>query len=118
MRHQMAYRHARDDVGVAHAEVGQIFSDRGVEVELAGFDQPHRGGGDESLGVRADLEKGLLVDRERVAGAGDAEAGAEFAAVAVNADGDARDVELFHRVGDSFANLFEGCFGVHQCSPR
>jgi hypothetical protein len=110
----MTHRQARGDLGVAHPETGQVFSDRCVEFEHPRFDQAHRGGGDEGLGVRAYLEKCLLVNRQRIARAGDAEARAKLAPFAVNADGDARHAEPSHRFGHALANLLEDCFAVHR----
>jgi hypothetical protein len=60
----------RGDFEVAHREIRQVLSDRSVEVERPRFDQAHRGRRDEGFGVRADLEKRLLVNRQRIARAG------------------------------------------------
>ncbi len=50
-------------LGVGHAKPGQVALDRGVQLDLAGFDQLHHRQGGEGLGERADKEGRLGAGR-------------------------------------------------------
>ena len=59
---------------ILHLKIWEVVADGFIEIELAHFDQSHSNGGRHRLGDRADLEKGVLRNREGVVAIGDAKA--------------------------------------------
>jgi hypothetical protein len=88
---EVAHRDPRGGVLVGEPEVGEVGADGGVEVEPAGLDEAHGGGGEDGLGDGAGQEEGVGGDGQGVLDAGDAEAGEVLAAVVDQAEGGAGD---------------------------
>ena len=106
VREQVAHAHFARDVGVGHAEAGQMVDDPVVEAKLSvvGQDRQRRRG--ERLGLRGDGETCLRVHgRARALVAFAEAAGHHDLAVLDDGDGDAGHVEGFAR---AFDDLVQG----------
>jgi hypothetical protein len=98
VREQVAHGDRSRDSVVGEPQLGEIASDRNVEIEDAALGEAHGRGRRERLRDRTGLENRVLVDRQRVVDARDPELEAVLGAVDEQPDRHSRHAQLRHRL--------------------